>query len=31
MRPFERLIRRAVHEGSENAVANIKQLIERER
>ncbi len=31
MRPFERLIRRAVHEGSEHAVANIKQLIERER
>lgn len=31
MRPFERLIRRAVHEGSENAVANIKALVERER
>jgi hypothetical protein len=31
MRPFERLIRKAVHEGSENAVTNIKQLIERER
>ena len=31
MRPFERLIRKAVHEGSENAVANIKQLIEHER
>lgn len=31
MRPFERLIRRAVHEGSENAVTNIKRLIERER
>ncbi len=30
MRPFERLIRRAVREGSENAVANIKQMIERE-
>lgn len=31
MRPFERLIRRAVQDGSENAVTNIKRLIERER
>ena len=31
MRPFERLIRRAVQEGSETTVANIKHLIEHER
>ena len=31
MRPFERLIRRAVHEGSEEAVHNIKRLVEHER
>lgn len=31
MRPFESLIRRAVQEGSEQTVDNIKRLIERER
>lgn len=31
MRPFERLIRRAVQEGSEEAVYNIKHLVEHER
>jgi len=31
MRPFERLIRRAVQQGSARAVDNIKALIERER
>ena len=31
MRPFERLIRRAVQEGSEQAIANLKHLIEHER